>query len=188
MNIVSRKILYHAVSRALRRPCPRAIPRSGSDAGSVDCFTVRLHDGNNRGILLNRISGDLVEGQLWDGKRYRLKAILRIDNLKAPSFTFVHYHGIFETRYSSPLEFVAFEMIRYPYLVAFFLKVRTWLYGLSTPVRSSRIEILKELLDHRKGRNTAFEGVFRYRCVELFEFLVWKYGERILSHPKFPEF
>lgn len=174
--------LKAAIRRALRRPMPDSVPRSGPGVEKVDSYAVLMEFflRKNRSILITKLVGNRAQGKLWSGTAYEKYYCFDVSELNSYRFRSLHFYRDSEQRTDWPLEFVILDYLRYHKIFYHAFRVRVGMYSLFRPVRRGKLDVLRriyeiQLNESETGLKVTFEPIF---------FLDRLYGPWIWHHPK----
>jgi hypothetical protein len=136
----------------LRRPSPDRVPRSGEQGMAVDCYTVRVFEGDGEEPLIVRSAdGDTLNCLEYDGNRYSIESEASFYDLLGRRFEFIHYHGLCTTTYFGWFDLALGRIFRLPYLKAWihtkYHVLSQGIYNRRKLVTKQRIDLLKVILD-----------------------------------------
>jgi hypothetical protein len=160
--IHSSDTLLHWLAFALSKRAPARIPRSGEDAETVDCFSVRVTFGEQE-YLLEAINKGDVECLRWDGQKYRPARALSIYEVWLAKPDIRHFYGVWDLSWDSWDEFVFDQVTRWIYfkVAASKLKIRLREYYVSKRkmITAERITVLNAVFMAQKRGNDFSSGV-----------------------------
>ena len=151
MNL-SKKIKKYLLNVALQRPAPQRIPRSGLKGEAVNCYVVRVFNGNDvDALIIEPSNGYKLSCQQFDGERYSIKSEHTFDALLERQFEFTHFHGLNTTTYIGWLDFAWGTVSRVPYIKTWLLntksKISQFIFNHRKLITKQRIDLLKIILD-----------------------------------------
>lgn len=134
----------------LEVPKLRQVPRSGSEGAEVDCYSVRIKQGDVN-YIGERVEGNslhalaLVEGD----QEFNEPVELSLGGLSTFEFEIRHYHGLVDHIYYTKREFLWYECTGYYKLVSFYVlakyRVPKFFNSKKLLKRPNRIKVLETL-------------------------------------------
>ncbi len=94
-----------ALKRLLKRPCPDRIPRTGKDAKSINCFSVRFDRDTEPLFFARAIVDEEVDGLDWDGGRYSIPVKRNLTDLMPLRLDITHYLPNAEIRFTNSFNY-----------------------------------------------------------------------------------
>lgn len=152
MNLdLVKKIKKYLLNVALQRPAPQRIPRSGLEGEAVNCYVVRVFNGNDKPLIIEPSDGDKLNCLEFDGERYSIKSEHSFDDLLERKFEVTHFHGLATTTYFDWLDFALGTIFRIPYIKTWFLntknKISQFIFNRRKLITKQRVDLLKVILD-----------------------------------------
>jgi len=192
-------LLKCALNKTSKKPSPIRIPLSGSAGVKQDYYSVNLtrKDHNITDLLVRKSGKRGVACKEWvenenepANGRFSKNVIIPWEELENAKIEIRHYLKGHEFRYKSAHAFLLHQLFYLPYISIIKSWVSQTFYNTRTPVRSSRIELLKRLVRRRIKYHTE-QGNYSIRDEtgdSLLDLLTDIYGTRIYLHPKIDEY
>lgn len=182
MNL-STKIKKHLLNVALKRPAPQRVPRSGSEAKAVNCYTVRVFKDGNKGLIIESMTNSMLDCIEFDEGRNTVKSEHEFESLLDYEFEFTHFHGLVTIKFSGWLDFALGHFFKFIY-------IRVWLeskkddllqfvYNRKKIVTKQRVVLLKTILD------TQLNGADYVSVISVMSVI---YTDRLFSHPSWEDY
>lgn len=116
MNRYQQHLCRYYLPKALRRPCPDRVPRTGDDGKAVNCFSVAFDRDNEPYLWVESFVGSHITCKEWDGESYSQERIVALADLPAKDLSVVHYYGLATVKYTGVTDFVAGLCFKKEYL------------------------------------------------------------------------
>jgi len=128
-----------------------------------------------------------VSGLVWNGQRYQDECSIPNRNLMEYNFRSRHFLGQYSFDYESPLKLLFLEKICTPRVNIFRDKLGQRIFNSKTPVRTSRIELLKKIIDYQFENKNNPDRVYGNsdNGITSFEIIDRMYSYRIYDHPDY---
>ncbi len=182
------RFLKYILSRTSKKPSPVRIPLTGSGIKGQDYYSVSLirADKQISDLLVQKSGKRGVACREWDGERYSRRQIIPWTELKGACIEIRHYLEGHEFRFNSAGSFFWRETLCLPKLTILKQRISQSIYNARTPVRSSRIELLKRLVERRVH---FYEEQRSYRIINengdsIVTLLTEIYGLKVFGHPR----
>lgn len=185
MSWLRRIALDICLKRALSKPCPNSIPRSGSEAKKVDCYACFVSETKNEPLFW--LKSEIPQGfaaLAWNKSIFDLDCIVLRKSIYESNITIRRSLGELDFKYTNTWDFVIYEFFGFAYFYLFLQRLRLLLFTLSTPHRQEAMKILKHMVDLRcrgVGRN---QGGINPPGVTAIDLLIDLHGHLICSHPR----
>ena len=149
------------MDKVLSQKCEGSIPRSGKEAESVDCYSVRVNKNGKWYLLLESIEESTIQASEWDGERYCLPKTIDIEDIPSTELNISHKLGLFDINYHGYWQFILGDATRYQRvktkLMLFFYSTKQYLYNKQNLASAERMELLQYLVDrHIKTKGKEF--------------------------------
>jgi hypothetical protein len=177
-----KRLLYRwLLRRFIAKVCEPRIPRSGRRGEEVDCYVVQIDRADSPYFVATAISGNVLEGLLWNGSAYADPATLRISEFNSGKLIITHYYGLAEVTYDNIYDAAWNYITKIVYL-----KIRVYRHIESTHqyffnkrklVTKRRMELLQVMMDDQLNRE--HDGVSSLDLVSKV------YSMRLFLHGKF---
>ncbi|WP_147436947.1 hypothetical protein [Alkalispirillum mobile] len=146
---LSMRFLEYALKRALRKPAPNPIPRSGEAGAAVDGYVVYLRaEHGDLHVLVDEFDGRVVQGRALHEGTFELQTSIPTYNLRHFVPEIQHYYGLWNFNYSSALRFIVRDLLHFPVFVVAFDVIQQALFNRKRLVRNERITLLRDLVEH----------------------------------------
>ncbi|ANP77361.1 hypothetical protein A134_13520 [Vibrio crassostreae 9CS106] len=169
------KLFITKLKSVLEVPKLRLVPRSGSEGAEVDCYSVRIKQGE-----VNYIGDSVDDNSLhvlaWseEDQEYNVPVEFSLDELSSLVFEIKHYHGLVDHTYYTKREFLWYECTRYYKLASFYAlakyRVPKFFHSKKPLKRPNRIKVL-ETLDRMTEDNPHKELSARAVSDELYGYM-----------------
>lgn len=192
-------LLKCALKKTSKKPSPTMIPYSIRSGEKQDYYSVNLtRSGHNFPDLLVRKSGKKgVACKEWvqsedqtAGGKFSKNIIVPWEKLRNARMQTRHYLKGYGFKYDNASTFLWREFLLLPLFHVWKNQISQALYNTRTPVRSSRIELLKRLNDRRikyHAENNNYQ-IRNEQGDSVLNLLSDIYGDRIDAHPKKDEY
>lgn len=135
----------------LQRVAPARIPRSGTAAQAVDCYSIEVPRNGEPYLMLNSIHGSSVEALEWDGARFATQRQMPLSAFTPEEFEITHFYGLDELRFRGLNQAARARRWRLPYIELGFLRykraVAQWLFNRRDLKAGERLEVLRDVVD-----------------------------------------
>lgn len=180
-TIILRKIL----SRNLCRKCPEYVPRIGSEAKNVNCWSFTILQGGNPYFKIDNIEGDQLQGAFWKEGAYSAPGELSLDSiLGVKEWNFCHYYGESSICYQNLRGFFIHRFTGLFYLRVHLYRLKNRftqaIYNKRSLGEKSRQRLIEALID--------LDLTCEHRGLTVTRVLVELYGERVFLHPSYSRF
>lgn len=176
MGMIRDFFAARALRFALRRPAPERIPRTLPRAQDVNCFVAQIGDGDEKWpFLADSSDSNGLHGRWWSGAAYDLPGCLSFSSIGSRRIEITHYIGLYEFTHTSPVNFLASELLGVPWLSIAKDKVDQALFNKRRLVRADRINVLRITLEESIRRRE-----FSISSSNLMSLL---YSNRWIFHP-----
>ena len=183
--------IKNAILKASNMPCPGSVPRTGARAKSVDCVSVTLscEDSELWNFLVDGYDQRGAVGRFWNESSYSSEGTIPWRFIADYQFEATYFRGVHNFAFESAAEFLLSMFFKKPSLSVLRNRVAQFLFNKKTPVRKSRIDLLKHLIELRRQDAVSNDGIVRgqfngHSAHSLLEILN---GRRIFFHPNFRE-
>jgi hypothetical protein len=164
----------------LRKPCPREIPRSGTEGAAQNCYVVFVKQNGARFFVAREINQHGLLGSALSETGFDAPASVPLNFLIAQDLEIIHYYGLATVAYSGISDYVlngltGKEYIK-TYLQRIFSGLTQWTYNRQKLVMLERMALLRFLVE----RNIQNAG----KGAEPLDLMVELYSLKWLLHPK----
>lgn len=147
-NPMALRLLRYALLRALRKPTPNPIPRSGDAGAAVDGYVIYLRDsGSDLQVLIDKLDQYGVYGRALKDDTYELDVVIPTRDLQYFKVEIQHYYGLWQFNYFSPLRFIVQDILNFPMWVWGWNAIQQSIFNRRRLVRRERISVLQELVE-----------------------------------------
>ncbi|WP_155988210.1 MULTISPECIES: hypothetical protein [unclassified Thioalkalivibrio] len=143
-------IRKRAIQRALNKPTPNPIPRSGEAGEKVDGYVLYLEEDDGAlKVLADEDEGFGVRARALnpDNDTYEVPVSIPYQNLSQFTLEIQHFYGLWEFIYRSPWRFLVRDSSRVPLLALLWDRVRQTLFNRKQLLRKDRIDVLKDAIE-----------------------------------------
>jgi len=164
------------------------IPLSGPRTEHQDYYSVmlRYRGGGEPDLLVGKSGKKGVVGKEWAGESFSIPKNIPWSDLEECKIETSHYLKGHEFRYDSAFSLLWREALFLPKLAIWGRETRQKFYNSRTPVRTSRIDLLKLLIEHRvdyHAQNNNY-SLHNEKGDSIVDILKAIYGIRIYLHPR----
>ncbi|WP_157774592.1 hypothetical protein [Aeromonas sp. CA23] len=157
-------LIYKCLSKALKKPAPDLIPRTGEDAASVDCYSCRIILNDNISFWVESIERDCINGYtIGEKSDDRLYKKLTLNDVGLSQVKIKKYKGIYDYTFENGYDFILKDLTKYIDIVLFSIKefdvITQSIFNKKSLQKNKRTDILKILVERYSTRNTEFNIV-----------------------------
>ncbi|WP_429124550.1 hypothetical protein [Aeromonas allosaccharophila] len=157
-------LIYKCLSKALKKPAPNLIPRTGEDAASVDCYSCRIILNDNISFWVESVDRDCINGYtIGETSDDRLYKKLTLNDVGLSQLKIKKYKGIYDYTFKNGYDFILKDLTKYIDAVLFFIKkldvITQSIFNKKSLQKNKRTDILKILVEQYSTRNAEFNIV-----------------------------
>jgi len=135
-----------------RKQCPDSIPRSGTDAKKVDCYSVRFDSKSLKPhTLITNVKNKEITIKLWNGNSFDNNHKCKMSDLHGLVVRVVHYKGLYTIEYTGWTSLILRGIFGYDRLkILFFDSIKTisqYYFNRTNNLSIQNIELMNTLLD-----------------------------------------
>jgi hypothetical protein len=174
----SKSLAKFFLSRLLSRACGSTVPRSGEEGAKVNCFVIKLNQGDDPPPVILALEDNELVCIAWEGNRYSKGMRLPLDSLKLSQFHITHFYGLSTIRYSGLIDFAVGSTTGWPYVkihtARLTFRVGQYFFNKRKLATRRRMELLSFLV------NRYLSGKAEFSPIDLMTNL---YSIRWVEHP-----
>lgn len=167
------------LKRLIAIACGARIPRSGRRGEEVNCYVVALDRDDSPYFIATAITGDTLEGLLWNGNAYADSTTLSIADLETGRLNITHYYGLSEVTYDSIYDVAWNYVTRLVYLkIKIYRHIDStyqYFFNKRKLVTKKRMELLQMMMDDQLDRT--------HDGISSLDLMTRIYSMRMFLHP-----
>lgn len=173
-------IIKSLLPKLLLKPCPQMIPRSGEEAESVDCFSIKILVNGELKFLVQKIDSDHFTGLWWSGNSFSIEACIHLNSISLSEIQIKHYYGVGTIIYTGITDYIVNGKTGKEKLkVKLHInkeKARQYLFNKKSFASFQRIDLLRILINHHIESNG--------KKIDSMGIMSKLYTDRWILHPK----
>ncbi|MFZ4526223.1 MAG: hypothetical protein ACOYOE_11950 [Chlorobium sp.] len=178
MNSIKRWLALIFLPKALKRSCPKRIPRSGPEGMKVNCYATYIDKAGEPYFLIESIQGEKLLCLEWNNTEFDKYKEIDISDIDEKQLSITHYYGSNEISYKGIIDFAFSRILLLPYIkvhtVRLIESVDQYFFNKKKLVTKPSIDLLKILMEREQ------KGKEFYGTIDLMTIL---YSIKWLQHP-----
>lgn len=154
------------------------IPRMGGGAEHVNCFVLKIDQGDDAPLVIKGLEGDDLKCLALQGGDYMLQRTVSLRDIRASQLRIKHFYGHADVEFGGLFEYLAGRLTAWPYVqihaVRTFDVIARFLFNKRKLITKQRTELLGHMLKKHLEGQTQFDSL---------QLLTDLYSLRWVEHP-----